>query len=421
MDAYRILGKTVLKGEVNISGSKNASLPIIAATILVPGEFVIKNVPRLRDIYTMIELLNMLGAKTRWVDEALVINTHSVSSIEAPYSLVKKMRASFIIAGPLLARFKKARVALPGGCAIGTRPVDIHVKGFKALGCNVEISKGYMEADTDIIKGNKIFLDFPSVGATENIMLAACLGIGETVIENAAKEPEIIELANFLNKMGAIIKGMGTDVIFIKGVSQLYPTEFTVMPDRIETGTLISAVGVTGGSIVLKKAPVISSMKSIINKLEEAGIEIIEKEKGIIMAKSSKRLLPVNVKTLPYPGFPTDMQAQLMVLCTMAEGTSIITETIFENRFMHVPELIRMGANIKVEEHNAIVNGVDMLSGAEVMCSDLRAGAALVLAAMAADGESIVQRIYHIERGYESFEDKLNSLGANITRIKVPL
>ncbi|MDD5092360.1 MAG: UDP-N-acetylglucosamine 1-carboxyvinyltransferase, partial [Candidatus Wallbacteria bacterium] len=402
--------------EVTVSGAKNAALPVLAGCLLVSGETVLHNVPRLQDISTMIKLLSILGAKCRQEDSTLYIDTSSITVNEAPYSLVKTMRASFIILGPLLGRLKSARVALPGGCAIGTRPVDIHIKGLQALSAEVEIQGGYVEAKVKKLKGNTVHLDFPSVGATENIMLAAALSEGETIIRNSAREPEIVNLGDFINRMGGHVRGAGSDEIIVQGVSRLHPSEFTIMPDRIETGTLISAAAITKGDIIIRNASP-THLESVIGKLSDAGVEITCSGETI-HARSSRRISSVPVRTLPYPGFPTDLQPQLMAVLCLAEGASIISETIFENRFMQVPELIRMGASIKVEERNAMIEGVKKLSGAEVMCSDLRAGASLVLAALAADGVSLVQRIYHIDRGYECLEQKLSALGAKITRVR---
>ncbi|MDD2716721.1 MAG: UDP-N-acetylglucosamine 1-carboxyvinyltransferase [Candidatus Wallbacteria bacterium] len=420
MDAFKITGGKKLKGEISISGGKNATLPIMAACLLVKGEVVLHNVPKLRDIRTMKNLLTILGAKITEHGSTLTINSTNLNGKEAPYSLVKTMRASFIIMGPLLARLKSAKVSLPGGCAIGSRPVDIHIKGFRELSAKVQIKGGYAEAEAVKLKGKKMFLDFPSVGATENIMLAASLAEGETIIENSAREPEIIELANFLNQVGAKVTGAGSTVIKVNGVSQLFPAEYQIGPDRIEAGTFMIAAGITGGELVLNPVNT-GTLVSVIQKLRDAGMEINILDNNKLLARSGKKIQPVRIKTMPFPGFPTDMQPQIMSLLCFAEGTSVINETIFENRFMHVSELRRMGANIRVEGHNSIIEGVRELSGAEVMCSDLRAGAAIILASLAAQGESLVQRVYHVDRGYEEFEHKLLQLGAGIQRVKVPL
>lgn len=417
MDAYKVIGRKKLIGEVTISGAKNAALPVLAACILAKGKTILHNVPVLRDINTMIKLLENMGVSIKREETTLIIDSKDIKSIEAPYSLVKTMRASFIVLGPLLARFHEARVSLPGGCAIGTRPVNIHIKGLRELGASVDIEAGYVEAKTKKLIGNTIFLDFPSVGATENIMLAASLSVGETIIENAAREPEIVCLAEFINKMGGSVHGAGSDTIHINGVTELYPAEFDIIPDRLEAGTFIIAAAITNGKILLNNI-IPNHMEPLLKKLEMSGVIINELDNNRLEAIAGKKSFPVNISTMPHPGFPTDMQPQMMALLSLSHGTSIINESIFENRFMHVAELIRMGAHIRVENKNAIIEGVERFAGAEVMCSDLRAGAALVLASLAAEGESLIQRIYHIERGYDGFDKKLTALGANIKRLE---
>ena len=415
MDCIVINGGRALSGEVTVSGSKNSALPIIAATLLSSGRHRISGVPGLRDINTMKNLLEHLGAEISGSDE-LIVNNENINSFEAPYELVKTMRASFLVLGPLLARFGRARVSLPGGCAIGLRPVDIHIKGFEAMGVKVNIDQGYVSASCEQLKGARILFDKPTVGGTENIMMAAGLANGTTSIENAAREPEVVELARAMRKMGARIRGEGTDTIVIEGVRELSPLTYEVMPDRIEAGTLMVAAGIAGGDICIKNCPV-RYMGSTIEKLRETGL-VIEEEKDNIRVRRNDIMKPVEVTTSSYPGFPTDMQAQIMALLTIAEGASIIRETIFENRFIHVAELDRMGANIKVERDSAIVVGVKQLIGASVMATDLRASASLILAGLAANGTTVVSRIYHLDRGYDSLEKKLQALGADIYREK---
>ncbi|KGG80668.1 UDP-N-acetylglucosamine 1-carboxyvinyltransferase [Caloranaerobacter azorensis H53214] len=404
-----------LKGTVRISGAKNSALPIIAASLLSTGECILEDVPDLRDVDVICEVLSSLGSDVKRVSrEKLQINASIIDNFEAPYELMKKMRASFLVMGPLLARMGKARVSMPGGCAIGTRPIDLHLKGFKALGAEIEVGHGYVEASADKLKGERIYLDFPSVGATENIMMAAALAEGETIIENAAQEPEIVDLANFLNKIGGDIKGAGTSTIKIKGVKTLYGGRHQIIPDRIEAGTFMVAAAITKGDIIVENV-VVDHVKSIIAKLKETGAEIIE-DGDKIRVIGKKNIKSIDIKTMPYPGFPTDMQAQFMALMSVANGTSIIIETVFENRFMHVDELKRMGANIKIEGRSAIIQGTNKLMGAPVKATDLRAGAALILSGLVAEGETEISNIFHIDRGYSNIEQKLSKLGAKIYR-----
>ncbi|MBT1279114.1 UDP-N-acetylglucosamine 1-carboxyvinyltransferase [Thermoanaerobacter sp. CM-CNRG TB177] len=403
-----------LKGSVKISGAKNSVLPIIAASLLSSGEIVLDDIPTLKDVNVMIELIKHFGAICEFENERLKIKI-DIKDVEAPYELVKKMRASFLVMGPILARLGHAKISMPGGCAIGSRPIDLHLKGFQTLGADITIGHGYVEARAQKLIGKKIYLDFPSVGATENIMMAAVFADGITIIENAAEEPEIVDLANFLNKMGAKIKGAGTDTIRIEGVKELKGAEHTVIPDRIEAGTFMVAAAMTGGNVLIENV-IVDHVRPIIAKLTECGIEIIEEPKGL-RVKGTKNYKALDIKTLPYPGFPTDMQAQMMAMMTVAKGTSVIIETVFENRFMHVDELKRMGANIKIEGRSAVVTGVDHLTGAEVKATDLRAGAALVLAGLIAEGKTEINDIYHIDRGYVKMEEKLKNLGAIIYRI----
>ncbi|WHE07006.1 UDP-N-acetylglucosamine 1-carboxyvinyltransferase [Thermoanaerobacterium thermosaccharolyticum] len=404
-----------LRGTVKISGAKNSVLPIIAASLLSYGEVLIDDVPELKDVNVMIELIKFLGANCTFKDGKLKINVN-LKDVEAPYDLVKKMRASFLVMGPILARLGRAKISLPGGCAIGTRPIDLHLKGFQTLGAEIDIGHGYVEARAKRLVGKKVYLDFPSVGATENIMMAAVFADGITTIENAAEEPEVVDLANFLNKMGANIKGAGTDTIRIEGVKELKGTEHTVIPDRIEAGTYMVAAAMTGGDVLIENV-IVDHIKPIIAKLTECGIDVFEEGTGV-RVKGMRNYKAVDVKTLPYPGFPTDMQAQMMAMMAGAKGTSVIIETtVFENRFMHVDELKRMGADIKIEGRTAVVTGIDHLSGAEVKATDLRAGAALILAGLIAEGKTIINDVHHIDRGYVNIEEKLKNLGAIIYRV----
>ena len=417
MDSFVIRGGRALKGKVEARGSKNAVLPIMAASMLSDGPCEISNVPLLRDITTMSNVLRQMGVD---IDAAggnrLTINGGGLDNHMAPYELVRTMRASILVMGPLLARLGKAKVALPGGCAIGLRPVDIHLKGLEALGAKVKTGRGYVQVSCRKLQGAEICLDYPSVGATENLMMAAVLARGTTVIENAAREPEVQDLAVFMRALGANIMGEGTSRVIIEGVKNLHPAGHRVIPDRIEAGTYLVAGVITGGSVTvegLSEGP----MGPILEKLEEAGAEI-KIDGTSITASTPDGLRPLDIRTAPHPGFPTDMQAQLMALLTVTPGRSSITETVFENRFMQAAELKRMGADIHLEHNTAIINGVEHLSGADVMASDLRASAALVLAGLVANGETKISRIYHIDRGYEKIEKRLKALGANIKRVK---
>ena len=419
MDPEKLIisGGNRLQGTVKIDGAKNSALSIMAATLLTKDVCILRNVPRLTDVDTMGAVIRKLGIKVEWGgDNTLYIDSDDFNNCEAPYELVKMMRGSILVMGPLLARLKRAKISLPGGCSIGARPVDYHIKGFEALGAQVEVEKGYIEAKVDKLKGDDIYLDFPSLGATENIMMAACLAEGITTIGNAAKDPEVVELGHFLNKMGAKVEGLGTDLIKIEGVKELHGIDYTIIPDRIEAGTYMVAAAITGGDVLIEKADPLL-LKPLIVKLEEAGVRI-ELEKNLIKVTGPDRVKAVDIKTLPFPGFPTDMQPQFMALSCVAKGTSVITETVFENRFVHTGDLIRMGADIKVEGHSAIIKGVKELSAAPVMASDLRGGAALVLAGLVSEGTTELSRIYHLDRGYVKLEEKLNSLGADIKRVK---
>ena len=401
-----------LRGTVKIDGAKNAVLPIIAATLLADGKSVLKGVPNLRDVHVISDLLRHLGAEVTYEGTTLTVDASNITTCEAPYELVRKMRASFLVMGPLLARFNHTKISMPGGCAIGTRPIDLHLKGFKSLGAEVEIDHGFVEAKTEKLTGNKLYLDFPSVGATENIMMAAALAEGTTIIENAAEEPEIVDLANFLNEMGANVKGAGTNTIKIKGVESLKGAEHTVIPDRIEAATYMVAAAMTKGDITVENV-LMEHLKPIIAKLRETGCEIIEMENAVRVI-GPEVLKPIDIKTLPHPGFPTDVQAQFMAMLTIANGTAVVIETVFENRFMHVAEFNRMGADIKIEGRSAIVNGVEKLYGAKVNATDLRAGAALILCGLIAEGETQIGEIYHIQRGYVDIDKKIRALGGNI-------
>lgn len=420
LDKIIVRGGNRLTGRVRIHGAKNAVLPIIAATILgTTGKSVIHETPALDDVYTISEVLRHLGAQVTFFGDRLVVDATSLDGHEAPYELVRKMRASFLVMGPLLARLGRARIALPGGCAIGSRPIDQHLKGFEAMGASIEMGHGFVEARVHgRLKGTRIYLDVPSVGATENIMMAATLAEGTTLIENAAMEPEIVDLATFLNAMGARVRGAGTGTIRIDGVEALHGTTHTVIPDRIEAGTFMVAAAITRGNVLVEGA-IYDHVRAVAAKLSEMGV-YVEEEDGGIRVVAEGRLRPVDVKTLPYPGFPTDMQAQMMALLAVTEGTSTVTETVFENRFMHVEELKRMNAQIKIEGRSAIIEGVPRLSGAKVCATDLRAGAALVLAGLAAEGETEVTGLHHIDRGYVDLVGKLRRLGADIARVSEP-
>ncbi len=417
MDKLVIEGGYSLKGEVKISGAKNAALPIIASTILTGGWHKITNVPDLRDIKTILNLLEVMGATYKREGRTLLINTENLEESVAPYELVKTMRASVLVLGPLIARFGCARVSLPGGCAIGARPIDLHLKGIALMGADISLKEGYIQAKAKKLRGVSIYLDIPSVTATENLMMAATMAEGETIIHNAAREPEVVALSDALRVMGTEISGAGTPQIHIKGPSNLTPLRFRIIPDRIETGTYIVAAAITGGEITIKDG-IIDHLEAVREKLVQTGIEIYSPDANIIYVKGSSKIKSVDVVTQPYPGFPTDMQAQFMALMCLSDGSSVITENIFENRFMHVAELRRMGAQIKITGPHAFVTGVKRLSGAPVMATDLRASASLVLAGLRAEGITEISRVYHLDRGYEHMEKKLSLLGAHIRREK---
>lgn len=415
MDKIIVEGGRPLTGEVNISGAKNAALPILVSSLLTDGLCTFSNVPNLKDIESIKQLLSHLGAKIETDGDVVKIDASNILNHEAPYELVRKMRASILVLGPLVVRLKKARVSLPGGCAIGARPINLHLKGLACLGASIELKHGYVEAYAKKLKGSEIYLDIATVTGTENIMMAAVLAKGSTVIHNAAREPEIIALADFLNKMGADISGAGTSAITITGVSSLSPVSVSIIPDRIETGTFMVAAALTGGDVkLLGTEP--DHLEAIIHKLSLTGARIKIDGKNI-RVKGIKNIASVDIKTLPYPGFPTDMQAQFMVLMSVARGLSLIFETVFENRFIHVGELKRMGADITIAGNAAMIKGVKMLSGAPVMASDLRASASLILAGLVAHGKTEISRVYHLDRGYEALEEKFASLGAAIKRV----
>jgi UDP-N-acetylglucosamine 1-carboxyvinyltransferase len=416
VDKIEVEGGVQLNGEVRVSGAKNAALPVMAASILSEGEHTISNVPHLRDILTMGRLLSHLGIGVHLENDRVKLESDKIQSTEAPYDFVKTMRASVLVLGPLLARTGEAKVSLPGGCAIGARPTNLHIMGLKKMGAEVTLSDGYIHARAKRLKGATIYFDIPTVTGTENLMMAAVLAEGETVLENAAQEPEIIDLANALISMGADIKGAGSSLITIRGVTGLKPMDYKVIPDRIETGTFLVAGAITGGTLKITETNP-DYVDSVMNKLRETGAEITLGDKTLIV-KGPDRPIAKDVKTLPYPGFPTDMQAQFMALMSLADGTSLITENIFENRFMHVAEMRRMGADINVEGSTAKVKGVRHLKGAPVMATDLRASASLVIAALAAQGKTVIDRVYHLDRGYEKIEKKLETLGAKIRRIR---
>jgi UDP-N-acetylglucosamine 1-carboxyvinyltransferase len=415
MQKLSIQGGVPLSGEVRVAGAKNAALPILAASLLTAAPVRITNVPRLNDVRTMLKLLERMGAKVEGEAGEVRLDARLVGEPFAPYDLVKTMRASILVLGPLLARFGEARVSLPGGCAIGERPVDLHIKGLAAMGAHVAIEAGYIHATATRLKGARIFMDTVTVTGTENLMMAACLARGETVLENAAREPEVIDLARCLIAMGARIRGHGTDVITVEGVDALFGADYAVMPDRIEAGTFLAAAAATRGTITLTEAPV-ASLDAVMEKLREAGAAVAAGERTIRIAMT-QRPRSVSLRTAPHPGFPTDMQAQFIALNSVAEGAAHVTETIFENRFMHVQELRRLGAHIDIEGNTAMIHGVDRLTGATVMATDLRASASLVIAGLVAEGETIVDRIYHLDRGYENLETRLGALGARIARI----
>ncbi|THB73978.1 MAG: UDP-N-acetylglucosamine 1-carboxyvinyltransferase [Gammaproteobacteria bacterium] len=417
MDKLLISGGKPLEGEIRISGAKNAALPILAATLLADSPVVIGNIPHLQDITTTMELLGRMGVNLTLGDKMTIeVDPTTITSQVAPYDLVKTMRASILVLGPLLTKFGTAEVSLPGGCAIGSRPVNLHIDGLRAMGADIAVENGYIKAKADRLKGAVIVMDMVSVTGTENLMMAAALAEGITVIENAAREPEVVDLANFLNSMGAKIKGAGTSKLEIEGVTKLNGTKYDVLPDRIETGTYLVAAAMTGGKVKLKDTDA-SLLDAVLNKLRDAGAEIQIGKDWVSLDMHGKRPSAVNIKTAPYPAFPTDMQAQFVAMNAVAEGTSTIAETVFENRFMHVLEMQRMGAEIQIEGNTAICKGKDHLQAAPVMATDLRASASLVLAALVAEGETEVLRIYHIDRGYERIEEKLTQLGATIRRV----
>ena len=418
MEKIIVRGGQRLYGTVKVEGAKNAVLPVIAATLLASdGKSVIRDVPTLSDVFTINEVLRNLNAEVVFDNNTVVVDASRELNDEAPFEYVRKMRASVLVMGSLLARNGRARVALPGGCAIGSRPIDQHLKGFEAMGAKVKVGNGFIEAEVDgRLKGAKIYLDFPSVGATENIMMAATLAQGTTIIENVAKEPEIVDLANFLNKMGARVKGAGTGTLRIEGVDVLFGADHAIIPDRIEAGTFMVAAAITGGNVLVQGA-VPEHLSSLIAKMEEMGVEIFEEEDGVRVI-GPERLKAVDIKTMPHPGFPTDMQSQMMALLLRADGTSMITETVFENRFMHVEEFRRMNAEIKIEGRSVILNGPSNLQGAEVSATDLRAAAALILTGLVSEGVTRVTELKHLDRGYVNFHGKLAGIGADIERVK---
>jgi len=411
---FLIEGQKPLKGEIKVGGAKNAALPIIASALLADSTSVLEDIPRLRDVTNLCSIIKDMGAKVERKEHTVIIDPTTVNKTEADHELARKLRASYYILGVMLAKEGKARTTLPGGCNIGNRPIDLHLKGFRALGAEVNLDHGVVEVSADKLEGAEIYLDYPSVGATINIMIAASRAEGKTVIENAAREPEIVDLANFLTVMGANIKGVGTDIIKIEGVEEMHGVEHRIIPDRIEAGTYMIASAITGGDIFVRNV-LTEHVKPLIAKMHEMGITVEEDISGV-RVKADNELKTVDIKTLPYPGFPTDMQSQMMALLTQADGTSLIIETVWENRFMHVDELKRMGAEIKIDGHSALIKP-GRLTGAEVRATDLRAGAALILAGLAAEGETEVRDIYHVERGYENIDKKLQGVGANIKKV----
>jgi len=421
LDKFIIKGSSVLSGSVRISGAKNAALPIMAACLLTDEESILHGIPPLSDCLAMKSILESFGAMVIWnpLKQSLIIRPQGIKTCEIPYELATAIRASFLVMGPVLARFGQATLDMPGGCNIGLRPIDLHLKGFAALGAKIDIEHGKTLASAKYLIGDKIYLDFPSVGATENIMMAATLADGLTTIENAATEPEIVDLANFLNTMGANVKGAGTNTIKITGVKHLHGANYTIIPDRIEAGTLMAATAARGGEIFLEDIAG-DHLKPVIAKLREMGVDISESANGLrVKSPGFMYLDATEIKTMPHPGFPTDLQAPFTSALALVKGNSIVTETIFENRFMHVPELVKMGANIKIASRSALIEGVECLSGARVMATDLRAGAALVIAAACADGTSEIENIYHIDRGYYKLENKLLNLGVKIERVSI--
>ncbi|MHB8171865.1 MAG: UDP-N-acetylglucosamine 1-carboxyvinyltransferase [Thermincolia bacterium] len=415
MDKFIIMGGKRLEGKIRVSGAKNAALPILAASLLSSGTNMIQEVPNLKDVAVMKSLLEYLGVKITCEQQGIKVNSQNANSMEVSEEIMRKMRASNLVMGPLLARFGQVKVSYPGGCAIGSRPLDLHLKGFISLGAKITEKYGYIKAEAKELVGSEIHLDFPSVGATENIMMAATLARGKTVIRNAAKEPEIVDLQNYLNGMGARIKGAGTDTIKVEGVNELGSTTHAVIPDRIETGTHMIAAAITQGDVIISNV-IPEHVEPIVAKLREAGVKVIDMDDQI-RVQGNGCIKSIDLKTMPYPGFPTDMQSPMMTLLTVAKGTSVISESIFENRFKQVDELRRMGANIKLEGRAAIVKGVDKLSGAFVEAPDLRAGAALVLAGLVAEDATVIENVHHIDRGYERLEAKYSSLGARIIRV----
>lgn len=421
VEAFKVTGGKEISGILEVEGAKNAALPIMIATLIEKGTYILKNVPNLMDIRTLVKLLESLGLKIEKLDDhTYKIVNEGLTNLVAGYELVKKMRASFLVMGAMLAHEKRAKVSLPGGCAIGARPVDLHLKGFESLGVKLNIDHGYVDAVADELKGGIIILDFPSVGATENIVMAAVKAKGTTILENAAREPEIEDLCNFLNDMGAKISGVGTSKLVIEGVEKLYPCEHTIIPDRIVAGTFIIASVMFDGKIEVRGV-VKEHIGSFLMKLDEMGVKFQIDGNNLKVLSKLSDLKPVKVTTMPHPGFPTDLQSPIMTLMCLINGTSEVKETVFENRFMHVPELNRMGAKIDINSNSATINGVENFSSAEVMASDLRAGACLILAALKAEGVSIINRIYHVDRGYENLELKLKELGADIERIKTEI
>lgn len=416
MERFVVSGGKSLRGSVKVSGSKNAALPILAASLLCNGQCVIKDTPSLQDVATICNVLSSLGAAVQRNGTTVTVDAANVSSMEVEEELTRRMRASNLVLGALIGRFQKAKISRPGGCDIGSRPMDLHLKGLCALGAEVSEKYGFITASADRLTGAEVHLDYPSVGATENIIMAAVLAQGNTVIRNAAREPEIVDLQNFLNTLGAKVKGAGTGTIKIEGVKELHSGEYQILPDRIEAGTYMIAAAITGGDVVLENI-IPEHLEALTAKLKEAGVKVEEGDDSVRVSGNG-RLKSVDIKTMSYPGFSTDLQPQMMALLTLADNTSVVTETVFEHRYKHVSELRRMGADIRVEGQTAIVKGVQKLSGAPVEVTDLRAGAALVLAAMAADNGSIIEGVEHIDRGYERLEQKLNSLGARIIRIK---
>ncbi|MEE8125388.1 MAG: UDP-N-acetylglucosamine 1-carboxyvinyltransferase [Nitrospirales bacterium] len=416
MDQIRIIGGHPLNGVVEVGGAKNAALPILAATLLGGGDCIIDHVPQVQDVVTMGKLLALLGVKVQTDGARIILNATNVESVEAPYDLVRTMRASILVLGPLLTRLGEAKVSLPGGCAIGTRPVNLHLKGLAMMGAEIQVEHGYIHAKAPRLKGARIDLDFPTVTGTENLIMAACLAEGTTSLHHVAREPEITDLCAFLTKRGAKILGAGTDTITIEGVHELHGARHWVIPDRVEAGTFMMAGAITGGDVTVKGC-VTDHLGNVLTKIQEMGVDLTETVDGVRIRRTVP-LKAVDVKTLPYPGFPTDLQAQMMALMSVAQGTSVLVETIFEGRFLHVPELYRMGASIEIDGPHAVVKGISSLTGAPVMASDLRASAGLVLAGLAAQGETTVSRVYHLDRGYERLEEKIQSLGGKVERVR---